>query len=67
MVYTQKTTRKVLSSGGAAAVSNLEVVELSLELLDGAVSHLEVLVESVTFGDELEKDKRQQRSSSQVG
>ena len=42
------------SPARAAAVARLEVVELGLERLDGAVRGLEVLVETVALGDELE-------------
>ena len=44
--------------GAAATVASLKVVQLSLERLDGAVCHLQVLVETVSFGDELTSDVR---------
>lgn len=42
-----------LSSASAAAIADLEVLQLGLELLDGAVCHLEVLVQAVALGDQL--------------
>ena len=44
-----------LPPAGAAAVTNLEVVELGLERFDGAVRHLEIFVEAVAFLDELHR------------
>lgn len=42
-----------LSPAGATAIANLEVLQLGLELLDSAVSHLEVLVQAVALGNQL--------------
>lgn len=42
-----------LSSAGTP-VSDLEVVQLGFELLDCAVSHLEILIETITLGNKLE-------------
>lgn len=39
--------------GAATTVSDLEVVELGFQGLDGAVSQLEVLVETISLGNEL--------------
>lgn len=47
---------------GTTAIADLEVVKLSLELLDGTVSGLEVLVEAVAFGDELLSDGDQRQA-----
>lgn len=41
------------STTASAAIADLEVVQLRLQLLDGAVGRLEVLVETVALGDEL--------------
>lgn len=44
------------SSASAPSVTDLEVIEFGLELLDGAVGHFEVLVETVTFRNKLRID-----------
>ena len=49
----ETTTTHSSPPAGAAAVTNLEVVELGLERLDRAVGHLEVLVEPVALRNEL--------------
>lgn len=44
-----------LSPLGTSAVAGLKAVEFALEAFDGAVSGLEILVEPVALGDELER------------
>ena len=51
--YTEKIYGGRLSALSATAIADLEVVQLSLEALDHAVSLLEILVESVALGNEL--------------
>ena len=49
----------------ASTIANLEVVELRLELLDGAVCHLQILVEAVTFRNELQGKYKSTSQTSQ--
>ena len=42
-----------LAALAAATVANLEVVQLSFQLLDSAVCGLKVLVEPITFSNEM--------------
>lgn len=41
------------SSGTSTAVTSLEIVELPLQLFDGAVSHLQIFVEAVALRNKL--------------
>ena len=50
----------------ASTIANLEVVELRLELLDGAVRHLQILVEAVTFCNELRGKYKSTSQTSQT-
>jgi hypothetical protein len=43
----------VLPSAGTPAITDLQVIKFSLELLDSTVSHLQVFVKTITLGDEL--------------
>ena len=45
----------LLPSARAPTVTNLEVVKLSFELLDSAVSHLQILIETITLSNKLDE------------
>ena len=45
-----------LSSTRPPPVTNLKVIQFSFETLDSTVSHFQVLVESITFCDELQEE-----------
>lgn len=43
------------STAATPAIVDLHVIQFSLQLLDGAVGHLQVFIESVAFSDELSR------------
>jgi hypothetical protein len=52
-VLSKKCLESPLPGSLRATVADLQVVQLSFEGLDGAMSDLEIFVETITFGDEL--------------
>jgi len=42
------------SSAASATIANLEVLKLCLQLFDGTVRHLEILVQTITLSDKLQ-------------
>jgi hypothetical protein len=42
-----------LSPGAAPSITNLKILQLCFELLDGTVSHFQVLVQAIPLGDQL--------------
>ena len=44
---------RILPPGSSPSVTDLQIIELGFELLDRAMSHLQVLIETVSLSDEL--------------